>query len=245
MRRLGSPVHTSPSCHRNSFRIQPLCSPARAATGRAFEVPWGVLGRPSRLVAGGWAEYRCRPFSFLRAWTDYRLSIHQLPCWLGYVLLRLAEPGEKGHSIEHPSHLPPACASLTFQDAPFGALCCLLALLLRYRRAEPQQDSFSPLGVGVSCGCSERDLWPREPRPAGGRKRHTKNRVLTLVNAMQCIVPPRITASVFISDDAGLGAGRTAAPERTPVRDEGPGLAVGRLGRRASEAAWAATQWSP
>jgi len=49
-------------------------------------------------------------------------------------------------------------------------------------------------------------------------------RGLTLVAAMH------ITASVFINDDAGLWAGCTTAPERTPVPDVGTGC------RRAPEA---------
>ena len=49
-------------------------------------------------------------------------------------------------------------------------------------------------------------------------------------------VLPHSTASVFINYDAGLWAGCTAAPERTPVQNEGQGLAVGKLGRRAPEA---------
>jgi hypothetical protein len=40
---------------------------------------------------------------------------------------------------------------------------------------------------------------------------------------------------VSISDDAGPGAGCTIALERTPVQDEGQGLAVGKLGRCATE----------
>ena len=77
---------------------------------------------------------------------------------------------------------------------------------------------------------------------------------VTLVNAQH------ITASVFINDDdsglhhdyevwleelalhapidqAGPEAGCTTAPARTPVLNEGQGLAVGKLGGRASEAA--------
>jgi hypothetical protein len=48
-------------------------------------------------------------------------------------------------------------------------------------------------------------------------------RGLTLVNAMQCIVLPHITASVFINDDAGPEAGCTTGLARTPVQNEGTG----------------------
>ena len=65
-------------------------------------------------------------------------------------------------------------------------------------------------------------------------------RVLTLVNAMQCTVLPHITASVFIKDEAGASTGGTTALERMPVWYEGQGLAEGKLGRCAPEAAWAA-----
>jgi hypothetical protein len=77
-----------------------------------------------------------------------------------------------------------------------------------------KQDSFSAIETGFSCDCSGRSLWPPGTRPAGGRKRYTTKRVLTLVNAMQCTVLPHITASVFINDDAGPGAGFTTAPAR-------------------------------
>jgi hypothetical protein len=86
-------------------------------------------------------------------------------------------------------------AFLTIQDDPFIAPCCLLASAVQYRRAEPQQDSFSAVEVGFTCGYSGRGLWHPGPRPAGGRKRYTTKRGLTLVNAMH------ITASVFINDD--------------------------------------------
>jgi hypothetical protein len=49
-------------------------------------------------------------------------------------------------------------------------------------------------------------------------------------------VLPHTTASVFVNDDAGLWAGCTTAPDWTPVLDEGQGLAVGKLGRRAPDA---------
>jgi hypothetical protein len=77
----------------------------------------------------------------------------------------------------------------------FIAPCRLLASAVQYRRAEPQQDSFSAVEVGFPCGCSGRGLWLPGPRLAGGRKRYTTKRVLTLVNAQH------ITASVFINDD--------------------------------------------
>jgi len=43
-------------------------------------------------------------------------------------------------------------AFLTIQDDPFIASCCLLASPGHYRRAEPQQDSFSAAEVGFSLG---------------------------------------------------------------------------------------------
>jgi hypothetical protein len=52
---------------------------------------------------------------------------------------------------------------------------------------------------------------------------------------MKCTVQPYITASVFIYDDADLLAGCTIAPLRTPIQDEGEGLAQGKLGRRTPE----------
>jgi hypothetical protein len=55
-------------------------------------------------------------------------------------------------------------------------------------------------------------------------------RGLTLDNALN------ITPRISINDDAGLWAGCTTALVRTPVQNEGQGLAVGKLGRRTPEA---------
>jgi hypothetical protein len=84
---------------------------------------------------------------------------------------------------------------VTIQDDLLLTPCCLLVSPVQYRRAEPQQHSFSAVEVELSCGCSGRDLSQQWPRLAGERKRYTTKRGLTLVNAMH------ITASVFINDD--------------------------------------------
>jgi hypothetical protein len=52
---------------------------------------------------------------------------------------------------------------LTIPVDPFIAFCCLLASPVLYRPAEPQQDSFSAVEVGFSCGCSGRGLSPQWP----------------------------------------------------------------------------------
>jgi hypothetical protein len=85
----------------------------------------------------------------------------------------------------------------------FIAFCCLLASPVQYRRAESQQDFFSAVEVGFTCGCSGRSLSPPGPRPSGVRVRYATGKALVLVNAMQCTVLPHITASVFINDDEG------------------------------------------
>jgi hypothetical protein len=54
-------------------------------------------------------------------------------------------------------------ALLTGGDNPFIAPCCLHALSVQYRRAEPQWHLFSALDVGLSCGCSGRGPWPQWP----------------------------------------------------------------------------------
>ena len=64
------------------------------------------------------------------------------------------------------------CAFLTIQDDPYIAPCCLLALPVQYRRAEPKRDSFSPVKVGFSCDCSGRGLSPLGPLPSGVRVRY-------------------------------------------------------------------------
>jgi thiamine phosphate synthase YjbQ (UPF0047 family) len=56
-------------------------------------------------------------------------------------------------------------------------------------------ESISAVRAGFSCGCSGRGLWPPRPRPAGGRKRYTKKRGLTPVNAQH------IAVSVLINDE--------------------------------------------
>ena len=53
---------------------------------------------------------------------------------------------------------------------------------------------------------------------------------VTLVNATN------ITPRTFINDAAGSEAGCTTGPLRTPVLNEGQGLAVGKFGRCAPEA---------
>ena len=66
-------------------------------------------------------------------------------------------------------------------------------------------------------------------------------RGLTLDNALN-ITPLISTNDAAGPEAAGPRTGGTTALVRTPVRDEGQGLAVGKLGRRAPEAAWAATR---